>query len=567
MKRADLRMLTLVVAVAIAAFAATASYPLIWDDPFLLRYSEKVVRERGLPGLLAAEFLLDDRGAKPTGYYRPVVLLSLWGDRALSGILPQSYHLSNILLHALAVGMVFVLLRHFVSTAAAAFGSLLFGVHAAHVESVAFVSGRTDLWATLFVLVSATLWIRSRRREERGGPVVPLVTVGVTASLVLGALSKETAIALPLVLLGYDCSIAVSRGSSPLRRLWSNRAWILALACAVLIVIILRLFVAGVGLGAPAADGPRVFATSPGGVAPSLFFQSLTAYARLLIAPWPLNAYYTPDQISITPGAGAALLLLSALLVAPLPGWSDVQPPAGRALAFFWMVAFLLPATRFVPFSGAVVAERFLYLPSVGYSLLLAIWIDRLARISYRARAAARCGGALLLAAMAAGTLARERIWRDPEIFYRALSESAPDSEVGPYNLGNTYMERDATEQAIGAYQEATYRRPDHSASLLNLGLALSSLQRWPEARAAYLRVLAIQPGSVAAMTNLGLIAAMEGDFAAAMKLFREAIAADPRYARAWFNLGLAYENIGDRVEAERAYAEAIRHDPSLTKP
>jgi len=153
----------LVFLLAAAVYAGTVRHELLWDDPLLTSLVEERARHDGLSGLLASDFRI--RRHEAMGYYRPVVLLSLWADGRLAARLPVAHHLQNILLHALASALAYAFLALALgSTRGALAGAALFAVHPVHTESVAFVSGRTDVLCAVFLLLAALLWARVRSR-------------------------------------------------------------------------------------------------------------------------------------------------------------------------------------------------------------------------------------------------------------------------------------------------------------------------------------------------------------------------------------------------------------------
>jgi hypothetical protein len=282
--------LALVLLVAALAYARTATFGLVWDDRLLVAQAEAAHRRDGVPGLLRAEYLATgDRGAP--GYHRPLALASIWLDARLARALPWSFHLTNVALHALASLLVLLLLRALLPPGGGAlFGALLFAVHPAHVESVAFVSARTDLWAGCLVLASTLLWLRERRGPPGGAWLTRALS---TLALALAGLAKETALLLPAVLLLWGRLLPEEEGGERPGRRGGALAWIPLWAGALIVVLLLRRL-SGVGW----AGGGLLPAA---GSLPLLAWAAAVKtehYAKLLLLPWPLNAYYTPDQVA-----------------------------------------------------------------------------------------------------------------------------------------------------------------------------------------------------------------------------------------------------------------------------
>jgi tetratricopeptide (TPR) repeat protein len=570
--------------VAFAAYARTLPFPLLWDDQGIAAYVADVARERGLAGLARAEFLLDARGANHLGYYRPVVLLSFAADAALARVIPVAHHLTNCLLHAANAALVLLLARAAIGAGwGALFAGLLFALHPVHVESVAFVSGRTDLWAALFCLMAALAWVRGR---AAAGAPAGLLAAGA-ASLLLAALSKEVALMLPLVLLAWD-ALLPAEGPVGLRGwLARNRGWVAAWSLALAAAAAIRLGAAGIGFGPGAGQTWAAGARAE----PLLFPKVWLAYLRLLAFPWPLSAQYTPADLGVTATGLAAAAATVGLCAATAGRGARRAGLVGAA----WIAGFLLPVSGVRALAGAIVAERFLYLPSVGICLAAGAALD-LAWARRGARGAVVAAGGAVLAGALLGTLAGSAVWRDSLTLFRETARRSPQSAVAWFNLGNALGEAGRGEEALGAYAAAARIAPGFGDAHLARGTALMRLGRPAEAVASFtaaagseprsaaarynlavawlaldrpeaaaresLAALELQPGDPLAANNLGVAYSRLGRHAEAAGAFRRALAADPGCAGCAFNLGLECEALGRPEEAAAAYAAALRLDP-----
>lgn len=457
---------------AFALYAGTLTYPLVWDDLALVGTVQRTL-SRGLPGLLTAEFNLEP--SKPTGYYRPVVLLSLRVDSLLAPRFPPSYHFTNVILHSLATGLVFSLVALTVGSAGAGLaGALLFAVHPVHTEAVAFVSGRTDLWAALFLLASVLAWIR-----DRGAPTGarwPWRAAGVL-SFALALLSKEVSFVLPAVLLVWDLLLPdgqdrAGRGNGWWRR---NGFWIAGWGTACAAVIVLRVAVAGIGFGPAAANGGTFASGNPLVTA----LEIIATNVRLLAVPWPLNAYYTDDQLAFSPLTLAGCALFAAFCLAL------VRAGRGRAVALglVWIGGFLLPTFNLVGINAAKVAERFLYFPSVGLALLVGYGWAALENVGQIRRRAISAVFLAVVAAFGYGTLARAQVWREEIVFFRDFARTSPRFAGAHFNLGRAYGKAAMFPEAVAAYEAALQLDPifpqaHHDVALLYLGFGLTDKAR-----------------------------------------------------------------------------------------
>ena len=477
----------LVACVAVASSALTLGNDLVLDDPPLVAYVERLDREGGLRRVLTADFRLWPTA--PLGYYRPVVLVSLWLDARAPLPSPWAYHATNVVLHATSSVLVFLVARALVRSAPAALiAGLLFAVHPVHVESIALIAGRTDLWAAVFVLAAALMWART---AGDGRPATPATLIAGGLAVALAALSKEVGFLAPIALAGW-CLLRTGGRGHWREAVLAGRPWLLTWAGGALVALAIRWLVADLGGTVSSSAAP-----ADPGLLPGLWAR----YLRMLAIPWPLNAYYLPEQVALdTVTASAAL---GVLAVAAL---CSTRRSAGVGLlALVWMAVFLLPVAAIRPLNAAVFAERYLYLPSAGFCLLAGYVLGRAGGDTFPQ--SVRVLGAVALVAAAAGlSMVRIREWRDPISFYATLVRTSPRYAGAYEGLGQAMDRRGLRDGAVAAYRQA----------------------------------LRIDPGRASAYNSLGALLADEEAFTEAAQLFRRAVKLDPTLAEARLNLGVA---------------------------
>jgi tetratricopeptide (TPR) repeat protein len=481
--------------------------------------------------------VLDPLSDEELGYYRPVVLSSLWPTRA-GRARAVAYHATNVALHIATSVLVFAHSagRLLATGRAAWLAALLFAIHPVHTESVAFVSGRTDLWAALLALAATLAWVPS----ARGAPTWRMAAAGGMA-FALAALAKETALMLPVVLLAWERLRTVGR---PARGAPAITRWLPAAAVAVAVVFALRAFAAGVGLGASGslAEGTARIAADP--------LRALgvwSHYLRLLVIPWPLNAAYGMSEYAPSAAtiAGAALILLASFAAFP--------KSEGRigAVALAWTIAFLLPVSGIVAISATEISERFLYLPSVGAALVLGHWADRaLGAARWRIPAAIAC--AALGAVFAAGTIARSAVWRDDLTLFRDIAATSPTRALAQSNLGLTYLKAGRAEEAAAAFERAIRLTPDFALAHTNLGLARQALGRHDLARQSFENAARLAPDHPGILINLGNGYLQRRRYAEAAAVYERIVRLRPGATDVQLQLGLVYAAGGDFSAAER---------------
>jgi hypothetical protein len=439
----------LTVAVAVGVYANALTAPFLYDDiPYVVQ--NEIVRE---PGTAVRAFWVSYPPQEPElGLYRPITSLSYALDAWLVGLDPVGFHATNAVLHALASLLVFALLR---KTGAALpetmLGTLLFAVHPVHTEAVAWVVGRAELLAAAFGLASVLLYARHRRTSGRsslfGSVVCYLAALG----------SKETAAVVPAALLAGEAlglfDATNGRGMS-MRRVGTV---VLGYGAAFAAYCAVRIAVLGSFGVAPEAD---VFALEPTGTRLRTAIGGVFEYLRLGILPTDLRIDYSHLR---NPGsaawwrfvAGFATLASLTILAyrlrrrAPRLTW-----------AVIWFGLFLLPVSNLAIPIGSVLAERFLYLPSVAFSLAAAEGL-RLARArgSPAVTTTVVAAAALVLIAYGAATVTRNRVWADSERFWLTAIEQNPADLKASLELHALWLREGEPEKAERVLRAAASRR------------------------------------------------------------------------------------------------------------
>jgi hypothetical protein len=341
---------------AVLPFAPSLFHPFFADDSIHL---ERALALAGAPWSgLARGWILNAADAaawwSPPGlavvYFRPLVMLSFLADATWWGLSAAGFHLTNLLLHAATTVLVHALAVRLLPTPRAALAAAgLFALHPCHAEAVLWVSGRTDLLAGLGSVAAVVLYVASRRSPHRRGRRLS----GSLIALALALLAKESAVIVPGLLLLYEWGWP---DAEPARRRLIGPALAVAVVGA---YAGLRLALLG-GVSLP----PHPFAHGPGD--PDLPAHAVMAPLLYLA---DLVLFVPPDPVITGPWWRAHLWLFAALAglaVAALV--SSVRRVRDVHLARFglgWIALSLLPAA---PLS---LGERFLYLPSVGYCLLI----------------------------------------------------------------------------------------------------------------------------------------------------------------------------------------------------
>ncbi|HET8578507.1 MAG TPA: tetratricopeptide repeat protein [Methylomirabilota bacterium] len=463
------------------------------------------------------------------GHYIPVTWLTLGANYVAGGMNPWGYHLLSLLVHATNATLFYFVSRRLLSAAgvpepavywAAAFASLLFGVHPLRVESVAWVTERRDVLCGLFFLLAVLAYLRG---VEAGGPLRgrwrALSLLAFAASL----LSKAAAMPLPLVLLLLDVYPLRRRGLG-WRRLALEKAPYAMLAAAAAVIALVVLPQAGAVTGYE-QYGPLARLGMVG--------YSLIFYPRKFLWPSDLSPLYElPARVELTEwrfaASLAAVVVVSIALVLARRRW-----PAGLA-AWTYSALMLLPVSGIIHSGHQLAHDRYSYLSSLSFALLggaAVAWVLALrarGRIRPFMTAVLTAGATLAIAGLAAGSWEQSYTWRDSETLWRWAVDVDPRCAVCRLNLGQAVTKDAATGEArLGEAEslvrEAIRLKPDYAEAYYNLGTALLVQKRYDEAEVALRAFVRLAPARAVGPERLGVLYLVQGRYAEAMPLLHQA--------------------------------------------
>jgi Tfp pilus assembly protein PilF len=501
----------------------------------------------------------------PAGQYRPLAIMSFALDWAVSGGSPHWMHFVNVLWHVAACVLVWRLLRQLVASGPALAGSLFFALHPVHVEAIANTVGRCDVMAAVFV-VAAVL------AHRRGSwTAVPLYAAAL-ASKESGAVFLGLAAANDLILTAATgaagaTGATVTRGMAAVRRRWRLYAGYLGVAAAY-----------GVTLAIVFRDRPLV------DISPTWFRASpvdrwltearvVPEYIRLMVAPYTLRMEYSPRVIDVahhlSPLVAAGMAVTAVVVLGLVYAWRRA-PVAAFGIAWFGIA--VSPVSNVLFASGVVLAERTLYLPSVGAAMLAGWavqeglhWLGaRRARGGSVSslRALATAGAVLLLATFAVRTWTRTAIWHDDK--HLLVDAMLTESESYRTHLWAAEILGKHGDLA-GAQREYAMARtlyPEDPHVYEAAAMIADGQDQFALADRLYDSANAIVPGLSVVHLRQARLRFRAGDYAGAIRSARLAYLACPDSVAALNVLTGAAQHIGDFASAEWAFRRGLADHP-----
>jgi len=482
--REDRFALLAAVILAAGAYAGSLGHHFTYDDVHIIKESELLHSLANWRAILQATWWED-------ALYRPFTALTFAADWAVSGGDPRWFHAVNILLHAGVTALVFLLVRSLLPLFPAAAAAALFAVHPVHVEAVANVVGRAEVLATLFALGAVLLYRADGALAAAGDRSWRrwLASFGTLTALWLALASKESAFATPGLLLLADWAAArqanVSWGAAV------RRHWVLCAAGIALTAEWLWIWLSTTGELGGAGEAPGL---EGAGLAARIVVMApvVLQYVRLLFFPARLSADYSPDFLPVAEQLNLAGVVGLALVGAALAGaWAARARAWPVTFALAWIGGTLLIVSNLVVPSEVLLAERTLYLPSVGAALLAGYGLAVLAE--RRVVVAAALGG-VLVALGVWRTMTRVPVWRDDSTLLHQIVLDAPGSFRADWVLGGLYFIGGDSARGEALYRRALRVYPFHAQLWDDLGVQMETQRRWRDAAPAFAAAFRINP-------------------------------------------------------------------------
>ena len=520
------------------------------------------------PGKIPQFFVNPQLGSgiySETSSYRPLLMASFAFNHFLGGLNVFGYHLFNFLVHLLCTLLVYFTTLYIfrfdnIATEAnslryqlvALFTALVFGLHPVQTESVTYIDGRSSSLTGLFFLAAFLTYMQ----YSFTGKTQRLVFSSLAYACAL--LVKETGITLLAIVILFN--IMFLHGRNLKNRFLS----LLPHFSLSIIYLIIRIYF----------FGSLQYSSQP--VRP--FYDNLLSQSRAwvhylgtLILPLNLNLYYDfPVSHSIL----ESQVILSIFLLAALSLLIWRLSRFNRLIGFFalWFAITLTPTNSVIALDD-LVCDRWLYLSSVGYAVLLAMTVDWIFQKGIEQ--GSRTGKivffflcALVIELYGFSTLLRNFDWTSQRTLWEDTIAKSPNKAPAYNGLGLALVLQDRLEEASQEFQHAITLEPRGGQPYVNLGYVYSQQGNLDKAIEFYQKAIPLNPKILPEIyNNLGLTYLNQGKMEESEKYLRRAIELRPHNAAPHYNLGLYFEKKGDIDQAISYQEKANKLDPDYHLP
>jgi len=554
------RLITIIMASSLLVYANTLFNGFVYDDRGTIVENKYITTTlENLPSFFTPSYF---KIAELEATYRPVATFSYHVLYAIFKKDPFGYHLASLILHIINASLVYCLINILQKNRMTSLvAALLFACHPVLTEAVNCISFNEDLLATLFYLLSFIFYLRVNPEDnmfKKSHYALSLVFY------LLGLLSKEMAITLPVIIMLYDSLIRQSQITNGflqqiVQTLKHRIFFYLGYAALSLFYLWLNFVVI-----VKPAEAQQM---SHGSLTERLLYlpHNIVMFIRLAIVPINLSADYgfsypkdffeLHNVISVIVVAG---VLLSSLAV--------YKKQKAVFFGIWWFFLTLFPVYNVIEIFNPI-ADRYLYLPLVGYCMVLAFVLtdltDRIFVSFSRLGDSLKIGLIiLLLAAYSTMTIARNKDWKDGLSLWSKTLQITPNSAVAHGNLGRAYLDEGLYDNAIVEFEATLKIRPQSYKAYYNLGLAYEKKGLFKEAIQQYEKTLNLKPGDSNARFNLGNIYKQQGLLDKAIIAYKDTIEIDPGDIEARNNLGVVHAMQGDLDKAIMEWETVLKIDP-----
>ena len=539
-------------------FGQTVAHQFVtYDDPQYVYENAKVAAG------LSPESVLWAFTHTVGGNWHPLTVISHMLDCQLYGLKPAGHHFTNVLLHTIAVILLFLVLRRMTGTLwQSAFVAALFAIHPLHVESVAWISERKDLLSAVFFMLTLGAYIRYVYKLSFTSYILVLLVFA------FGLMSKPMLVTVPFVLLLLDYwPLKRFEPEAPVKlgqqRRVEDRESIRRILLEKIPLLLLSF-----GSCAATLFAQRHFIDPIGHLSLMNRFSNAAVatviYLRQLVWPFGLSVFYPHPRhsLSVLQVLAAALFLIAVTAGAfmcrrrhPyfLTGW-------------FWFLGMVVPVSGIIQVGEQAHADRYMYLPQIGLYILVTWFVADSVSSGRRRRILLATAMASSIALLMFPAWKQTSYWRDGRTLWTHALAVDPQNDTAHISLCDLDLRENRLDDAILHARTALEIRPDSADAHSRLGVALSASGQKEEATIHFQKALETHQIRPRVHYNIATLLLNSGHLDEAIAEFKKELQIQPGFVEAHNNLGIALTSKGELDGALAHFQKALELDPHLPK-
>jgi len=550
-------------------YSNTVNHDYALDDDVNTRANKYVQQGlKGIPSIVSKSYYHGFNGVNE-GAYRPLILVNMAIEKHFWGNDPKVGHLFNIIFYGLACVLLFIFLQNLFrgrGNVIPLIITLLFVAHPVHTEVVANIKSRDEILCFLFIVLSLNYLIQYIYNNRAKHLIISLLCY------FLSLVTKEYG----LTLLGVIPIFIYIISDKSIKKIAYTIAPFFAVAGFYFLLRSSLLDNIAFGEEMDLINNALVGANSYSDrLATTIMI--LGKYVMLLFYPHPLSFDYSFNQIPIVSWTDIEpiLSLLFYLAIGVIAILGIIKKDTLAFGIVFFVFTLSIVSNLFVEI-GATFAERFLFIPSLGFCIVLVLILSKITKYNSAPGKNKNAFYGLIVIVLVSysfKTYDRNKDWKNNLTLFTADVTACPNSARTHFSLASTLNNNSNAERnpeirarmlqnAIVGFKRSLEIYPEFSSAWYNMGVAFYALGKGNEAKIAYENAIKISPTDKQALNNLGVIHFNNKEYNKALEYFQTAVKVNPTFVDPYANIGAVYHNLGDMDNAIVYYNKAIELNP-----
>jgi tetratricopeptide (TPR) repeat protein len=479
-----------------------------------------------------------------SGYRHPLTWLSHELDCTLFGVNPAGHHLMSVGFHIANVILLFLILK--VMTGAiwpSAFVAALFGLHPIMVESVAWTAERKNVLSTFFAFLTIAAYLHYVRKPDWRRYLTVVIIFAA------GLLSKPMLVTIPcvLILLDYWPLERFNPKFKILNSVYEKIPLFLLSAVFSIITLIDQKHWGAMERGANYSLLTRL----------ANAFVAYVGYILKLFYPKNLAVLYPHpgDTLPLWQSISAFIAILLITVCLCLLGFKKRYLLVG----WLWFLGTLVPVIGLVQVGSQAMANRYIYLPSIGIFIIIAWGVNEFASRWKYYKTVVIAGILIIMISLIVATRHETSYWKNSITLFKHTLDITKNNYITYNNYGCALKDNGNYDLAIENFNESLRIKPDYVTAINNLGMVLRDQGKIDQAIALWEKALEIEPSNPNVNANLGLTFYMQGQYEKAIEYFNRALKNRPDLQHTNYILGFIYHKMGNLQMAEENFIQAIK--------